>query len=79
MYDQNKLLLYGLLVMLAAQIGTELAIIIPITAHQRCKCNVRSLLSPGLSFNFTPGQWLLCRILIRAACRTTRTSMHGNT
>ena len=44
MYDQNKLLLYGLLVLLAAQIGTELAIIIPVTAHQRCKYNVRSLL-----------------------------------
>ena len=37
MYDGNKYLLYGLFVVLVVQIGTELAIIIPVTSHQRCK------------------------------------------
>ena len=44
MYDGSKALLYGLLVMLVIQIGVELAIIVPVTAHQRCKYDVRSLL-----------------------------------
>ena len=78
MYDGNKFLLYGLLVMLVSEIGIELAIIVPVTAHQRCMCGVCFLPVLTIKFN-SVRQWWFYRIPIPVACRTTRAPMCGRT